>query len=591
MADREDVLRRLRTVHGMWRDPSSFHAPRVKALGHVLHSDLDMWPFAIRGEHDEMLPGVVATVLHEMGYEAEDKNVQAVIDEVAECRRMLKDMNHGLLGAGKVGEILRLVNQRRSEARESGATAVLGMLPCLEVLRCAFSADLEVLNAGKEKERDGGGVCEAGGAELASQALLLRAQHEHREFAFCAEAIISELLVVRQRSKSARAGDDDAAVLVSNEVLMRRHSRLAWTRCEVAARMYVDFDAILRDRAASRMWEGAFGVACHVELPRFVAAFEEHCGLGPAEACVSETVAGLMDECRDGVATLWAFHRLLALFGPLSTLAHTLAAEVRGGYLHPRLAECEARAALRGEPHAFVVIPAQDTACLRVVEHGARRGRRDDGVEGVRRLVRSRRPPQQLQQRRRRRVRAAGGPGRGKRRVARPARTRVRQRAVGACGGARRHVAAAPGVQREQRGHGGRAAAERRCPDVLAAHVGTGGAVRGRPHAADAQCGKRGRQPRGCGAAAHRRGGGRGRRRRRGRVCAVQSCAAQAAERRADAEGVRGVPVHHGRHGAAAGRAGPVAPQRVVQARRGPSALQAVSRNRARAVGLLRRPR
>ena len=352
---RSDVFKLLATEHGERSDPSSFHPSRVKALGSVLYSDLDMWPYQLRGEHNEIIPQVVSDILANMGYKAEDRHVQMVMDELLECQRLVKGQTKELLGAGKIGETLRQVNQIRSAGREyrsngGNTKSALDMLPCLEGLHKLFSEELD-------KEQDSLEVQDTVAAAF------IRQQHEHIEFATCTDAILEKLVEVKKFAK--KKNENELQIRKCDEIITRRVHKFAWTRNEIASSAWRDVTQILHDRDASDMWLHCFGLRHSTSVTDFVSQFQTY--THSHQPFLTEMLTGLMDDCVDGHSTVWAFHRLLSLFGPFRNLIFNLTTESQGRYHRHKITEVEATLDLDSIPGRFMVIPAYEHSCLKVV--------------------------------------------------------------------------------------------------------------------------------------------------------------------------------------------------------------------------------
>ena len=327
---------------------SEFFSPaRAKAIGRTLHSDLNMWPFELKGEHNEIVPEAVAEILHEMGFPALERNVQSILDEVTECQRLSKGKQQGLLGGGKIGEILRLVNLISSELRDvSGGTTLLELLPGLGKLHSAFSKELD----NEQKQNDDDPV----------KAVLIRSQHDHHEFGLCCESIIEELVFIKKIKKR----DDDIATLLrtADAHLERKLSRYKWTRKHIVSQVQLNINDIIDDEEASAMWTSSFGTKLSIPLEEFIDAYCKY--VSTNKEVISPIMFDILNECGDGVVTIWSFYRLLGLFGVFSTLSNNLLQEALGGYLQPGLKRCDAIDVVKKEAYSFVVVVEVKYACV-----------------------------------------------------------------------------------------------------------------------------------------------------------------------------------------------------------------------------------
>eukprot|EP01063_Lacrimia_lanifica_P001558 TRINITY_DN10795_c0_g1_i1.p1 TRINITY_DN10795_c0_g1~~TRINITY_DN10795_c0_g1_i1.p1 ORF type:complete len:676 (+),score=268.19 TRINITY_DN10795_c0_g1_i1:145-2172(+) len=336
-----------------------FSVARMKAIGKVLHSDLDLYPFAIRGEHNELLPSAVGEVLAQMGYVVDERHVQAVMDEVTECQRLSRGLNQELLGRGKIGEILRQVNQIRLILREHEASGHNGLrwdqVPCIKALSDIFTAELD-----RDQE-----MLEN------SEHIVICMQHDHKEFASTAESILDDLFALKGLAKRAAQQDVEHQVQAANNRLLKRLHRFKWTRDEVASRIYVDCGTLLNDANAAAMWDASFGSALSVPLETFLQSFLSFTGAlgsgGAAPDPLRRILAAFLDECGDGVTTVWSFYRLLCLFGPLNDVVPSLRYEAAGGHFDPVIGVDEAKRIVGGTPGGFVVYPAEGFAEVDVV--------------------------------------------------------------------------------------------------------------------------------------------------------------------------------------------------------------------------------
>ncbi|KAJ9473046.1 hypothetical protein DIPPA_33233 [Diplonema papillatum] len=325
----------------------------VRAIGRVLYSDLDMWPYALRGEHNELIPDVVCEVMREMGYNHGEPQVQTVMDEVAECQRISKGVK--LLGSGKVGEILRQTNQIVATARDHGYNRIFDGVPSLKMLQ-AVLIDID-------KQQEG-----ATPVDLA----LLRERHEHPDFRACCDSLSDELRAVRkclQRpdtlrevARAVQLGSGSPEGLLANPLAACDHrvslklDRLAWVREHVSgAHQLLDVDSVLCDERATEFWQHAFGPAHLVDEPTFAAALGARLAADPAGrsvplAAAVRVAADFNCDCYDGWVSLWGFLRLLAVFGPFSALPRNLLLEAGCGYFAPRLTPRCACAQVLGRP-------------------------------------------------------------------------------------------------------------------------------------------------------------------------------------------------------------------------------------------------
>eukprot|EP01060_Flectonema_neradi_P022000 TRINITY_DN3015_c0_g1_i2.p1 TRINITY_DN3015_c0_g1~~TRINITY_DN3015_c0_g1_i2.p1 ORF type:complete len:641 (+),score=82.28 TRINITY_DN3015_c0_g1_i2:385-2307(+) len=324
-----------------------FSPARVKAIGKTLHSDLNMWPFELRGEHNEIVPEVVAEVIQEMGFVALERNVQSILDEVTECQRLSKGKQQGLLGSGKIGEIIRLVNLITTELRDFGSNpAQLEILSSLGVLHETFSKELDV----EQKAVD----------DDPYQADVIRSQHQHPEFGFCCESIIDELLLIKKTKKNP---NNITPLRVANTHLLKKHGRYKWTRKNVISgigTLYID--RLLKDKEASKMWNTVFEGKTSIPLSVFTDKFFDY--IGEPDCPLRPMLSDLLDECGDGVATLWSFHRVLSLFGIFTSLIDNLYRESMKKYFHPNLEYHEAALLVKNKPNSFVIMQDVKWCCI-----------------------------------------------------------------------------------------------------------------------------------------------------------------------------------------------------------------------------------
>eukprot|EP01065_Artemidia_motanka_P029148 TRINITY_DN3514_c0_g2_i1.p1 TRINITY_DN3514_c0_g2~~TRINITY_DN3514_c0_g2_i1.p1 ORF type:complete len:646 (+),score=214.83 TRINITY_DN3514_c0_g2_i1:73-2010(+) len=307
----------------------TFSAARLRALGKVIYDDIDMWPFdGIRSEHHDIVPEVLQEVVTLMGYEPTEKDLAAVLDEVAEYRRTIKGM--GLLGAGKVTEILRYIHDIASS--EEAKRVLVSLDPLQETLA-------------HERQREQNATPEQVGE--------LRVQHRHPEFLRVAESIIEELLAAKRVLKQMHSGMTPAAeraLLAIDAAIAPRLWSLRWVlRCAAPRRWFDAQEALHDDLPAAAWWVKSFGQRqTSVPITAFIAALAASLD-GALDGNMQEQVRLAADRCGDGVVTVHHLQQLLSRFGPFPDLVDNIGFAVAGRLMSWDLSEEQARRACVAE--------------------------------------------------------------------------------------------------------------------------------------------------------------------------------------------------------------------------------------------------
>eukprot|EP01062_Namystynia_karyoxenos_P049413 TRINITY_DN37855_c0_g1_i1.p1 TRINITY_DN37855_c0_g1~~TRINITY_DN37855_c0_g1_i1.p1 ORF type:complete len:680 (+),score=203.46 TRINITY_DN37855_c0_g1_i1:91-2040(+) len=304
---------------------TTFSTARLRALGKIVHDDIDMFPFqGIRDEHNEVDAGVLAELVSLMGYAPTEQDIAGILEEVAEYRRTIKGI--GLVGGGKITEILR-------HTHDIVGRHDVSMLGSLQGLQ-------ETLNAEREEEQ-------AATTESPAALARVRARHQHPEVLRVAESIIQQLTAAKKslRTLHRPAAEREEELLAVDAAITTRLWGLRWILTSVAPRAFFNSNDDLepRDPVGAQFWAASFcNRQISVPSDTFLNALSSALG-GGLSGWLREAVRAVCDQCLDGVVTVRRFRRALCLFGPFHELVDNIGFATGARLLSPALSAEQAR--------------------------------------------------------------------------------------------------------------------------------------------------------------------------------------------------------------------------------------------------------